>query len=131
MPSFNARSLSRLQTCHPELQRLFLSVVQGFDCTVLCGFRGRGDQEEAFRLGNTTKHWPDSLHNRVPAMAVDVAPWPLDWGDRARFHVFGGYVLGTAASLGISVRWGGDWDRDTQTKDNRFDDLPHFELIKP
>ena len=32
--------------------------------------------------------------------------------------------------MNIKLRWGGDWDRDTQVKDNSFDDLLHFELIK-
>ncbi len=39
-----------------------------------------------------------------------------------------GYVMGTAQSLGYPLRWGGDWDADTETNDNRFDDLVHFEL---
>jgi hypothetical protein len=43
--------------------------------------------------------------------------------------LFAGFVIGTAALMGISIRWGGDWDRDTYTKDNSFDDLVHFELI--
>jgi len=30
----------------------------------------------------------------------------------------------------MKIRWGGDWDMDTQTKDNKFDDLVHFELKK-
>ena len=30
----------------------------------------------------------------------------------------------------LKIRWGGDWDMDTQTKDNKFDDLVHFELKK-
>ena len=30
---------------------------------------------------------------------------------------------------GIPLRWGGDWDVDTELKDNDFDDLPHFELL--
>jgi len=32
--------------------------------------------------------------------------------------------------MGMKIRWGGDWDMDTQTKDNKFDDLVHFELKK-
>jgi len=36
--------------------------------------------------------------------------------------------MGTAQSLGYPLRWGGDWDGDTETNDNRFDDLVHFEL---
>lgn len=68
-------------------------------------------------------------------MAVDVAPYPIDWEDRDRLHYFAGYVMGTAAylyDLGVMsyrVRFGGDWDMDTQTADNTFDDLVHFELI--
>ena len=45
-----------------------------------------------------------------------------------RFHYFSGYVLGIASQMGLNIRWGGDWDQDTQTKDNKFDDLVHFEI---
>ena len=31
--------------------------------------------------------------------------------------------------MGIKIRWGGDWDSDTQVNDNKFDDLVHFEEI--
>jgi len=43
--------------------------------------------------------------------------------------------MGTAARLKAEgrmthdLRWGGDWDRDTQVDDNNFDDLVHFELV--
>jgi hypothetical protein len=29
----------------------------------------------------------------------------------------------------LKLRWGGDWDMDTEVKDNKFDDLVHFELV--
>ena len=45
----------------------------------------------------------------------------------ARFYFFGGFVLGLAVSLGIKIRWGGDWDSDREILDQNFDDLPHFE----
>jgi len=32
--------------------------------------------------------------------------------------------------MDISIRWGGDWNMDTYVKDQRFNDLPHFELVK-
>ena len=41
---------------------------------------------------------------------------------------FAGVVKGIASQMGIGIRWGGDWDMDTEVKDNRFDDLVHFEL---
>jgi hypothetical protein len=30
--------------------------------------------------------------------------------------------------MDIPLRWGGDWDSDTEVNDNGFDDLVHFEL---
>jgi len=48
-----------------------------------------------------------------------------------------GYVMGIAKLMydqGLithHLRWGGDWDRDTEVNDNRFQDFPHFELVKP
>ena len=29
-----------------------------------------------------------------------------------------------------NVRWGGDWNMDNNFKDQKFNDLPHFELVK-
>ena len=45
----------------------------------------------------------------------------------ARFYFFGGFVLGLAVSMGLKIRWGGDWDSDREILDQNFDDLPHFE----
>ena len=65
----------------------------------------------------------------MPSLAVDVVPYPVDWQDRERMTYFAGFVMGIArVKFGISLRWGGDWDLDTDLKDNKFDDLPHFEI---
>lgn len=45
----------------------------------------------------------------------------------ARFYFFGGFVLGLAISMGIKIRWGGDWNSNREIMDQNFDDLPHFE----
>jgi len=73
--------------------------------------------------------YPNSKHNTIPARAVDVCPWPIDWDDQERATYFAGVVMGIASQLGVGLRWGGDWDRDTELEDNQFDDLPHFELF--
>jgi hypothetical protein len=111
------------------LQDVLQKVVETFDCTVLCGHRGKEDQEARFVAGNSKARWPNSKHNSTPSRAVDVLPYPINWADRERMTFFAGYVLATALSLGVKLRWGGDWNQDTQTKDNAFDDLGHFELI--
>ena len=128
MPRFGSRSKSRLSTCDDRLQDLFKQVVKGFDCTVIEGHRGKEKQNAAYAKGNSKLKYPKGKHNKMPSIAVDVAPYPVDWSDRDRFHYFGGYVLGIAKQMGLNIRWGGDWDMVTQTKDNRFDDLVHFEI---
>jgi len=128
MPRFGKRSKKRLATCDDRLQDLFKEVIKYFDCTVIQGHRGEAEQNQAYDAGRSKLRYPDGKHNADPSKAVDVAPYPIDWSDRDRFHYFGGFVLGIASQMGLKIRWGGDWDRDTQVKDNKFDDLPHFEI---
>ena len=128
MPKFGRKSRTRLATCDKQLQELFNEVVKYFDCSVLVGFRGENKQNSAYKGGHSKVKWPNGKHNKKPSFAVDVAPYPVDWEDRERFIYFGGFVKGCAFRMGISLRWGGDWDNDTQLSDNNFDDLVHFEL---
>ena len=128
MPRFGTKSRSRLHTCDEDLQKLFNEVVKHFDCTVIEGHRGKEKQNAAYKKGNSKLKFPKGKHNRMPSIAVDVAPYPFDWIVRDRFHFFCGFVIGIASQMGLNVRWGGDWDQDTHTKDNKFDDLVHFEL---
>ena len=128
MPKFSRKSLSKLETCDKRLQDLFLRVVKKFDCTILEGHRGKDRQNKLFNEGKSKLKYPKGKHNSLPSKAVDVAPYPIDWNDRERFTYFAGYVVGIAYQMGLKIRWGGDWDMDTQVKDNNFDDLPHFEI---
>jgi peptidoglycan L-alanyl-D-glutamate endopeptidase CwlK len=129
-------SNGQLDTCHPKLQKLIRETVKRltrhskFDFTVLCGHRGRAAQEQAYAEKKSTKEWPDSLHNRLPSPAVDIAPYPIDWNDTARFARLAGYIQAVADELDIQIRWGGDWDGDTRTNDEKFVDMPHFELTQ-
>jgi peptidoglycan LD-endopeptidase CwlK len=69
-------------------------------------------------------------------MAADIAPWPVDYSQREEFTLLAGLVLGTShqmlknGEITHRVRWGGDWDSDYDLDDNKFDDLPHFELVE-
>ena len=128
MPRFSTKSKSKLHSCDERLINLFNKVVKHFDCMVLEGHRGEEKQNAAYDKGNSKVRYPNGKHNQSPSVAVDVAPYPIDWADRDRFHYFGGYVLGVAKQMGLNIRWGGHWNQDTQTKDNKFDDLVHFEI---
>lgn len=128
MPKFSEKSLTKLATCDERLQSVFNEVVKYFDCTVLEGHRGEEAQNRAYAEGKSKLRWPNGNHNSVPSKAVDVIPYPVDWSDRERMTLFAGFVLGTARQMGIKLRWGGDWDNNTQVKDNSFDDLVHFQV---
>jgi len=134
MPSFGRKSSENLNQCHPDLRRLFQEVVVKMDCSITCGIRRREDQEKAFDAGKSSKRWPDSKHNveieSELSMAVDAPPYPINWNDLPRFYMFVGYVKRVADELGVRIRCGADWDMDGYTEDQRFHDLPHFELME-
>ena len=135
MPKFSQESFSKLSTCHMELQTLFYEVIRSFDCKVLTGYRNEADQEAAFQRGDTKLHYPFGKHNSNPSMAIDVAPYPINFNDIKRSYFFGGYVLGIAERLrsegkmSLGIRWGGDWNQNKDIHDQTFFDLNHFELV--
>ena len=113
MPSFSSNSRRHLDTCHPDLQRLFDRVVSKVDCTIICGHRNQEDQNRAYREGFSKLWWPKSKHNSLPSLAVDVAPYHTDkphirWTDDREWYWFSGYVEGVASELGIEIRNGGN-----------------------
>ena len=139
MATLNAVSLQRLATCDPRLQGVFAEVARIWrgELAVLCGHRGEAEQNQAFAEGRSKKRWPEGEHNALPSRAVDACPAELvqgvrkiDWADRERMNLFAGFVIAVGELRGIRIRWGGDWDRDTEVKDNTFDDLVHFELVE-
>lgn len=122
MPKLSKISDKTLSTCDERLQVLFRSVIEEADFTVICGYRGEKEQNEAFDRGNSKLRFPKSNHNVTPSLAVDVAPYPIDWTDEKGFQDFAKVVKAHAQKLGIEVSWGGDW--------KSFKDLPHYE-VKP
>ena len=128
MARFGKTSKERLATCDERLRKVFNEVIKYIDCSVLEGHRSEERQNKLFEEGKTKVKYPKGRHNSSPSRAVDVTPYPVDWDDRERQTLFAGFVLGIARSMDIKLRWGGDWDRDTQVSNNSFDDLPHFEI---
>ena len=128
MPKFSNKSKSMLASCDPRLQAVFYEVVRHYDITILKGHRGQIEQDKAYNTGKSKKKWPMGKHNLSPSMAVDVAPYPIDWEDRERFYYLAGLVMGIAALMGIKIRWGGNWSMDGDFQANDFDDLGHWEL---
>lgn len=134
MPTFSKSSKEKLATCDPELQILFNYVIKYFDCSILCGERGETAQNKAYNDGFSTKKYPNSKHNSSPSEAVDCIPYPVEWENTNRMRYFIGYVMGIAKMLKMynamdkEIVSGIDWNDNTILKDQRFNDLPHFEI---
>ena len=131
MPRFGKRSKERLKGVDAKLQNVMNEVVKYFDIAVIEGLRSQERQNELVAQGKSKT----KFGKHVDGKAVDIAPYPIDWKARDDFHYLGGFVLGMAASMGIKIRWGGDWNASSlfkgqrTTKDNNFDDLVHFEIL--
>lgn len=134
MPTFGKGSLMQLATCHPRLQLVLNEAVKYYDFTVVEGHRGEAAQNAAFnaRPQLSKLPWPKGNHNAIPSKAADIAPFPIDWKDgekpHLRFAMMMGVVLTCAKQLGVKVRFGMDWNRNADPRDEDFIDLPHVEL---
>lgn len=108
---------------------------QIYDFSIIWGFRGEEAQNQAFLEGNSTKQWPDSFHNQTPSPALDFAPYikgiGVPWKDTHAFAVIGGLFIAAGAILKTPVVYGGDWDMDGETTDQRLKDWGHVELKEP
>ena len=134
MPQFGERSRRHRDTCHPKLIILLDEAIKIYDFAVLCGHRGKADQEEAFAAGLSQLRWPDSKHNNPTSMAFDAAPWHskrpnIRWKSEKEFATLHGVFVAVAARHDIKLCWGGDWDRDFDQYDQTFNDLGHWELV--
>ena len=131
MYKFSDISRNRLKTCDILLQQLFEYIIIKYDCSIICGYRGKTEQNRAFKEGKSKKKYPESKHNTFPSRAVDVAPYiagkGISW-DKDQCYYFAGYVKGIADSLNIPIRCGADWDKDNDINNQIFNDLVHFEI---
>ena len=122
---FGRKSKQRLKGVNPDLINVLNQLIKIMDVTIIEGLRTEKRQNELLAQGKSKTKYSKHLLGK----AVDLAPYPIDWNDRDRFHYMGGMLRGIANQLNVRVRWGGDWDSDGETKDNGFDDLVHIELL--
>jgi len=123
----NDRSRKNLETCHEDLQRLFNAVDSIFPIVITEGYRNKVMQKYLYNIGRSKVR--RSKHNIEPSEALDVYPTPINWQNTKRMYYLGGLIRGIAISMEIKIRWGGDWDGDTEILDQSFNDLGHFELV--
>jgi peptidoglycan L-alanyl-D-glutamate endopeptidase CwlK len=136
MPAFGKRSLNHRSTLDTRLQEVVDEAIKLYDFSIICGHRGEDEQNKLFEQGRSQVQFPGSKHNVSPSLAFDVMPyrpgteiWDISDPEVIReWYFMAGLILGIAKEKGIPLRWGGDWNKNYQFGDERFIDLPHFEL---
>lgn len=124
-PKFGRKSKAVLITCHPELQRLMNEVIKYFNFSALSGRRTQEEQDDLVRKGLSKRK--DSYHVNDPSLAIDIAPYPIDWNNIDRFCYLAGLVKMKAYDMGIPITWGRNWDNDQDFDDQIFMDYGHFQ----
>jgi hypothetical protein len=120
MPSFSQSSKDKLAEASEDLQVLFNEVIKYFDCTIVCSHRNKEDQTKAYNDGFSDVQYPNSYHNKFPAMAIDAVPYPELYTDEDKMIEFGGFVMGIYSILKAedkikgTIEWGWQlwgWDK--------------------
>lgn len=121
MPTFGKRSATNLAQADEDLQRLMHEAIKHTDFTVIQGYRSPADQQKAYDEGHSKAKPGQSPHNFLPALAVDVIPYPEGFqATQARWDELGAVILDCAKRLKIGVTWGKTF--------KTLVDQPHFEL---
>jgi peptidoglycan LD-endopeptidase CwlK len=153
-----ARSLARGVGVHPDLWRVVVRAAAMADpqddFTVLEGVRTAEQMMINYGKGRTAAQ---CLAKNVPASyaqpkaakvtwlsnpfmsnhrkradgysrAVDLAPYPIDWNNTARFDRLANLIFAAAKVERVDIRWGADWDHDGKPRERGESDSPHFEL---
>ena len=138
---FGAKSNGKLATGCQELRTLAnrALALSPYDFTIIWVWRGEEVQDGLFKIGASTKEWPNSKHNVEDASgdpyseALDFGPWidgKIPWEDTHIFAVIAGCFQAAAKEMGIKIVWGGDWDGDGHSKgDQTLMDYGHIEVV--
>lgn len=125
---FSQRSEENLIGVHKDLVKVVRKALElsEIDFTVIEGVRSKAKQKRLYIQGATK-----TLNSRhLTGHAVDIVPYPLDWNDAVAFGKLAKAMFAAAKELKVAIRWGGDWNRNGRSDDEKFYDGPHFELLK-
>lgn len=129
MYKFGRKSRSRLKGVDKRLVAVLEELLKMMDVTIIEGVRSEATQYKYFLDKKSKLDGKNKLSKHQLGRAVDLAPYPIKWEESERFYYMGGMVMAIAKNLGFKVRWGGDWDRDGEVKDQSFMDLVHIEIL--
>lgn len=111
----------KLILAHPDLQKWYREQVKPCfpDSHISWSYRNALEQEQALHDGKTHRAFPDSAHNKTPALALDL--FQIDEAGRAKWDLsFFSAVNQLNEKAAPQIYWGGHW--------HHLGDNDHFEL---
>lgn len=112
--SLDAVSLAKLAECHPDLVKVVMKVIETRPVVITSGYRTSAKQAQLEASGGNYAQGAanGSRHLKYPSWAVDMVPCNnLSCSSRAVMENFAQYVLQCANSLGVKLRWGGNFSK--------------------
>lgn len=140
--ALDERSESSLVGVHPYLvrvvrlaHRMMCDDAPGLSFVVTEGLRSVERQRALVSSGASrtmnSYHLPRVTRLGEYGCAVDLAAHVADIGIRWDWPLYpriARRMKAAAAELGHAITWGGDWDGDGSSDDERFKDGPHFQI---
>lgn len=150
--TFSEKGEAALKTCDPRLQRIariakeWLAPFMEFDITNEGGARTVERQQALFDAGKSKVNpkafaTPEELYKSAKHVTGPGAPLSRAYDihivskqpggayDKHAMCFVASAMMIAARSIGVKLRWGGDFDRDNAILEpGTFHDLPHFEL---
>ena len=103
-----------------RLKAILVEAIRLYDFKIICGHRGKLEQDDAFNNNKSQVKWPNSKHNVFPSIAVDLAPYPIDWNNTDEFVFMCGIIEAIAKQQEVELIFGYRWS---------FKDYGHIELV--
>ena len=124
---FSKKSLEKINNpkLHPKLKLLLTEAIKTspIDFTVIETVRTIEQQKINVAKGVSktmkSRHIPSTNKSGL-CEAFDIAPYPIDWKNIARFRQLAEHIKKVAKQLNINILWGGNF--------KTFVDMPHYEL---
>ncbi len=116
---FSDTSEINLISCYFDLQVVAKKALAMdiMDIACIWGHRGEEDQNEAYKDGNSPFEWPNSMHNKIPSNAMDLAPiidgkipWKEDDPNYWMWYQLSGMILVIAKKWNVELEWGKDFE---------------------
>jgi peptidoglycan L-alanyl-D-glutamate endopeptidase CwlK len=132
--TLSERSLTRAVGVNPKLIDLILLAIRrtpiDFGVAYMGGKRTAEEQNQLFKEGYSQCDGYEKLSKHQSGNAIDLNVFvnSVSVENKEMLCVIAGVMFSCASELNINLRWGLDWNMNGDIRDNKFNDMYHFEI---